>query len=462
MAPEGNGAGRRSLHDVKAFGLRNEGAPDAPQPHVVVIGAGFGGLAAVRALRNKPVDVTWIDRRNHHLFQPLLYQVATAALSPADIACPIRRIARYCDNVSVVMDEVVDIDVEQKTVRTPNQTFPYEFLVVATGSETSYFGREKWQRFAAGLKTLEEATAIRNAILLALERAEGAPSAEERKRLLTFVLIGAGPTGVEMAGAIADLSKHMLARDFPHIKPATISVTLVEAEDQLLPGFPGPLAAFTRRTLEDMGVEVRTGTMVEDIDENAVCFAGQRRPAGLIIWSAGVKATPVAKWLGVEADKKGRVRTVSDLSLPGHREVFVIGDAALFIDENDQPLPGLAAVAKQQGTFAGRRILDLASGRERSQRFRYRDWGMLATMGRASAVADFGWLRLHGFVAWVVWALVHIWYLIGFRNRLSVILNWCWEYTRGMPGVGLIVGKPVQQAAASVSRPAALAQNDER
>ncbi len=461
MAPNENGAGLRSVKGLTVSQPPGGGAPAVTRPRVVVIGAGFGGLAAVQALRNKAVKVTWIDRRNHHLFQPLLYQVATAALSPADIALPVRGIARRCNNVDVVMDEVVDIDAQHKAVRTRQNSYPYDFLIVATGSETSYFGKEKWRRFAAGLKTLEEAVAIRNAILLALERAEIASSAEERKRLLTFVLIGAGPTGVEMAGAIADLAKHMLARDFPRIEPDAISVTLLEAEDQVLPGFAKPLADFAQRKLESMGVEVRTETMVEDIEEDAVCFAGRRHPAGLTIWSAGVKATPVAGWLGVDGDKKGRVGTGSDLSVPGHPEVFVIGDAALFVDENDQPLPGLAAVAKQQGRFVGRHILGLIKGHERSEAFHYRDWGTLATMGRASAVADFGWLRLRGFGAWIVWALVHIWYLIGFRNRLRVVLNWFWQYARYAPGAGLIVGNAAQ-AARSMLRPAARSNNRQR
>ena len=411
------------------------------RPHVVVIGAGFGGLAVVRALRGAPVRVTWIDRRNHHLFQPLLYQVATAALSPADIAAPVREIARGCPNADVVLEEVVDVDPEARAVITGSRRLSYDYLVVATGSDTSYFGNRAWRDFAAGLKSLEDAVGIRRDILLALERAEMAASEEERRRLLSFVLIGAGPTGVEMAGAIADLAKHILARDFRRIEPDMVSVYLLEAMDQVLPGFPANLAAFARRKLKRMGVDVRTGTMVEDIDEHGVSAAGRRIPASVIVWSAGVKATPVAGWLGIEpADKKGRVRVTPDLSVPDRAGVFVIGDAALANGKDGEPLPGLAAVAKQQGAFVGRRIADRVEGRDPAASFRYRDWGTLATMGRTSAVADFGRFRLRGFPAWIVWALVHIWYLTEFRNRIRVLINWIWEYARFSPGARLILG----------------------
>jgi NADH dehydrogenase len=411
-------------------------------PHVVVIGAGFGGLATVRGLRNMPVRITWIDRKNYHLFQPLLYQVATAALSPADIAAPARGIARTWRNVEAVLGEVTRVDAEARVVKTTRQTFTYDYLVVATGAETSYFGNEKWAGVAYGLKTLEEAVAIRRKVLLSLELAETAQSEEERWRLLTFVLIGAGPTGVEMAGAIADLAKHMLARDFRHIEPHTISVILLEAMDQVLPGYPRDLATFAERKLEEMGVDVRTGSEVEDIDEEGVVAGGVRIASRTIIWSAGVKATPVADWLGTEADKKGRVKVRPDLSLTGRPEVFVIGDAALSLDEKGRPLPGLAAVAKQQGSFVARAILDrIERGEPSALTFRYRDWGTLATMGRASAVADFGRLHLRGLIAWIVWVLVHIWYLIGFRNRIRVLFNWVWLYVTFSPGVRLITGE---------------------
>jgi NADH:quinone reductase (non-electrogenic) len=430
----------RSAWSSKEARMTPRATHPGERPHVVVIGAGFGGLATVRGLRNQPVRVTWIDRKNYHLFQPLLYQVATAALSPADIAAPTRAVARNWRNVEAVLGEVTAIDVEARIVETARQTYAYDYLVVATGAETSYFGNERWAQFAEGLKTLEEAVAIRRKVLLALELAETEQSEEERRRLLTFILIGAGPTGVEMAGAIADLAKHMLARDFRHIRSHAISVILLEAADQVLPGYPRDLATFAERKLEEMGVDVRTGTRVEDIDEEGV-FAGGTRIAGrTIIWGAGVKATPVASSLGTEADRKGLVKVRPDLSLPGRPEVFVIGDAALVLDEEGRPLPGLAAVAKQQGAFVARRILDRIEDREPAPAFRYRDWGTLATMGKASAVADFGRLRLRGFAAWMVWVLVHIWYLIGFRNRLQVLINWVWLYATFSSGARIITG----------------------
>lgn len=410
-------------------------------PRVVVIGAGFGGLAAVKALRDKPVSVTWIDGRNYHLFQPLLYQVATAALSPADIATPVREIARGCSNVDVVLAEVIDIDTSLQVVETSRQSFRYDYLVVATGSETSYFGNKKWGQFAIGLKTLEEAVSIRRRILLALEQADTTKSDEKRRQLLTFVLIGAGPTGVEMAGAVSDLAKHILAGDFRHVEADMISVILIEAMDQVLPGFPKDLAGFACQKLQRMGVDVRTGTMVEDIDEHGVVAGGERILASVIVWSAGVRATPAADWLGVEAaDKTSRVEVGPDLTVSDRSGVFVIGDAALARAADGQPLPGLAAVAKQQGTFVGRRIVDRARGQRPTAPFRYRDWGVLATMGRTAAVADFGRLRVRGFAAWVIWVFVHIWYLIDFRNRIRVLVNWIWQYARFSPGARLILG----------------------
>ena len=420
-----------------------EAAPTAdPLPRVVVVGAGFGGVAATRALRRAAVDVTWIDRRNHHLFQPLLYQVATAALSPADIAAPVREIARHCPNARVLMGEVVAIDRAGRTVRTREQTIPYDFLVVATGAETSFFGNDTWARNADGLKDLDEAVTIRRKVLLALERAETAQTDAERRRLLTFVLIGAGPTGVEMAGAIADLAKNELVGDFPTIRPDAVSVILIEAMDHVLPPFPKDLAAFAHRKLTEMGVDVRVGTKVETIDETGVVAGGERIEANVVIWSAGVRATPVGRWLGVETDRRGRVDVAPDLSVPGDPHVFVIGDAACAIGKDGSPLPGLAAVAKQQGTYVGRRIADLAKTRDPKASFRYRNWGTLATMGRASAVANFRRVHLRGFGAWMVWVAVHIWYLIAFRNRMRVLINWTWQYLAFSPGARLITGIP--------------------
>ncbi len=425
------------------------GEAGSRHPRVVVIGAGFGGLAAVRVLRRKPLEITWIDRRNHHLFQPLLYQVATAALSPADIAAPVREIARHAQNVQVVMGEVVAIDVAERTVSTRQQRVPYEYLIIASGAETSYFGNATWARCTEGLKDLDEAVAIRRKLLLALERAEMAGSEEERARLLSFVLIGAGPTGVELAGAIADLAKNILAGDYRNIQPATISVTLLEAMDQILPGYPPDLAAYARRKLVGMGVQVRTGCLVEQIDEQGVMVAGERIPGAMTIWCAGVKASPLTASLDAEADKKGRIKVEPDLTVPNDPRVFVIGDAALARDRNGDPLPGLAAVAKQQGTFAGRRILDRIRGKASGAPFRYRDWGILATIGRASAVADLRVLHLRGFPAWFVWVVVHIWYLVAFRNRVRVLLNWAFQYLSYSPGARLITGNPAENERAA-------------
>ena len=440
---------RRDGHEAHRLG-------EEALPRVIVVGGGFGGLAAVRRLRNQAVRVSWIARDNYHLFQPLLYQVATGALSPADIAAPLRAIVRGCRNIDVILDEVVDIDAERRTVRTARQSFTYDYLVVATGAETSYFGNDGWARHANGLKTLEEAIAIRSKILLCLELAETSTSEDVRRPLLTFVLIGAGPTGVELAGAIADLAKHMLARDYSRIKAEEIAVVLLEGMDQVLPGLPKELASFAENKLKQMGVDVRVATKVDEIDDEGVVAGGERIPSKTVIWSAGVEATPVVAWLKAEADKKGRIKVGPDLSLPGRPDVFVIGDAAAALGADGRPLPGLAAVAKQQGTFVGRRILDLAGNRSRPATFRYRDWGTLATMGRSSAVADFGWLKLSGFVAWVVWAIVHIWYLIDFRNRIRVLINWMWLYLTLSPGARLITGG---REASRSERPEALRTN---
>lgn len=416
------------------------GAEDATDPRVVVVGAGFGGLACVGALGGKPVRVTWIDRRNHHLFQPLLYQVATAVLSPADIAAPLRALSRRHRNIDVVLDEVVDIDPAARLVVTREERIRYDHLVVATGAETSYFGNEQWRDIAYGLKSLEEATALRRRILLALERADREADEDAKRRLSTFVLIGAGPTGVEMAGAIASVLKPMLSRDYRHLDPTKLSIVLIEAMDQVLPGFPADLAAFTQDKLERMGVTVRVGRMVDDIDEQGCVASGERFAAGTVIWTAGVKATPVAQWLKVEGDKKGRVEVGRDLSVPGHPEIAVIGDAAVAMDEEGHPYPGLAAVAKQQGLFVAHRVLAQTGGATVPAAFHYRDWGILATLGYSSAVGDLHRFHVKGLVGWVVWAMVHLWYLIGFRNRVSVLVNWIWGYLSYRPGARLITG----------------------
>jgi NADH:ubiquinone reductase (H+-translocating) len=410
-------------------------------PHVVIVGAGFGGLAAAKRLGGKPVEVTVIDRRNHHLFQPLLYQVATAALSPADIAAPIRSILRAYRNIEVLLDEVIGVDPKNRRVLTRDSTGQsYDYLILTTGSEYAYFGHEDWPRLARGLKSLEDATAIRRQLLLAFERAETARDPALRQRLLTFVLVGGGPTGVEMAGAIAELAKASLARDFRHIDPRSARILLVEAGPRLLPAFPEKLGRYAAGALERMGVEVRLGTAIEHIDATGVVASGERIDAGVVIWSAGVQATPVGRWLGRTTARNGAVPVAADLSVPGLPEVFVLGDAAGAGGPDGRPLPGLAAVAEQQGRYVGRLIAARAQGRPDPGPFVYRNLGTLATIGRSAAVADFGAVRLTGFFAWLLWGLVHIYLLIGFRNRLAVFLNWAWSWLTYGRGARLITG----------------------
>ena len=426
----------------------------------MVVGAGFGGLAAVRALGGQAADVTWIDRRNHHLFQPLLYQVATAALAAPDIAVPVRGVARAYRNVDVLMDEVVDVDRDRREVITRHRRMPFEILIIATGAETSYFGNEQWGDIAWGLKSLEEATALRGRILFALEEADREEDEDRKRRLMTFVLIGAGPTGVEMAGAIAEITKAVITQDYNHLDPTQVSIVLIEAMDQVLPGFPEDLAGYAHNRLERMGVTVRVGTKVEDISEECCIAGGERLVAGNVIWSAGVKATPVAQWLKAEADKKGRVQVGRDLLVSGTNNIYVIGDAAVALDPDGEPFPGLAAVAKQQGTFVARRILAEAAGKTPPAQFRYVDWGTMATLGYTYAVGDLRSVHLKGRIGWLVWACVHVWYLVGFRNRFRVLFNWFWAYVTYRPGARLITGgteaPPKAEAALERAREAAL------
>jgi NADH:ubiquinone reductase (H+-translocating) len=418
--------------------------------HVVIVGAGFGGLEAARHLANSPVDVTVIDRHNYHLFQPLLYQVATAALSPADIAEPVRVVLRHQRNATVLLHEVVGVDVEARQIKTRfGSVRPYDYLVLATGSQYAYFGHSEWPRLAPGLKSIDDATMIRRHVLLAFEEAETIMDPVARRRLLTFVLVGAGPTGVEMAGALAELAHATLSRDFRHINPHTTHIVLVEAGPRVLAGMPEKLAAFAQHSLERMGVEVRLDTPIEAIDSQGVVAKGERIAAANVIWCAGVRASPVARWLGVPASKGDRVRVAPDLSVPGHPEIFVIGDAAFVSGPDGEPLPGLAPVAKQQGRYVGRLIGRRARGDQRSHSFRYRDRGALATVGRHSAIVDLGWIRLTGRIAWILWGLVHIFFLIGFRNRVAVFLNWIWAWLTYGRGARLITGDTAPLALAA-------------
>ena len=416
----------------------------------MIVGAGFGGLMAARGLARAPVDVLLIDRHNYHLFQLLLYQVATAALSPADIAEPIRAVLRRQPNATVLLDEVIGVDPAAQIVKTRTGTRQhYDWLILATGSKYHYFGHADWPSRAPGLKSLDDATLIRRRALLGFEEAEAASDPVLRQRLLTFVLVGAGPTGVEMAGALAELAHATLSRDFRNINPQTARIILVEAGPRVLAGFPEKLSAFAVHSLERMGVEVLLDTPIEAIDDRGVTAKTRRIEAANVIWCAGVEASPVARWLDMPAARGGRMQVAPDLSVPGHPEIFIIGDAAFVTGPGGEPLPGLAPVAKQQGTYVGELITRRARGDPVPPPFRYRDEGSLATIGRHSAIADFGWVRLTGFVAWVIWGIVHIFFLIGFRNRASVFLNWLWAWVTYGRGARLITGEMTTLAAES-------------
>ncbi|MCA1560103.1 MAG: NAD(P)/FAD-dependent oxidoreductase [Acidobacteria bacterium] len=409
-------------------------------PHVVILGGGFGGLYAARALKRERVAVTVVDRRNHHLFQPLLYQVAMAALSPGDIASPIRWIVRKQRNVDVLLGDVRQIDTTARLVRLEDGSdIPYDFLIVATGTTHAYFGHDEWRTLAPGLKTLDDALEIRRRVLLAFERAERENDLARRRALLTFVVIGGGPTGVEMAGALAEIAKKSLARDFRHIDPRSSRIVLVEAGQTLLAAFPASLRAAAQRDLERLGVELRFGSPVTAVHPGRVETGGEWLHAETVIWAAGVAASPVGATLGVRLDRAGRVLVTPELCVPGHPDVFVVGDLAALNGADGKPLPGVAQVAIQMGQHAVRNILR-AIERQPLRPFVYRDLGNMATIGRASAVADLGRVRLTGYVAWLAWLFVHLLNLIGFRNRLVVMLQWAWAYFSYQRAVRLITG----------------------
>jgi len=420
------------------------------RPHVVIVGGGFGGLTLAKSLARAPVDVTLVDRANHHLFQPLLYQVAMAGLSPADIAVPIRSVLKRQANARVLLGEVTKVDLACRTISLDDdETLAYDFLAIAVGAKTNYFGHDDWTRFAHGLKTLDDAVEIRRRVLLAFEAAERETDPEARRRLLTFVVIGGGPTGVEVAGSLIELGRFVLADDFRQIRNEHPRVILIEAADRLLPGgFRPDLAAAAKRQLEELGAEVKLSSRVVNIDGHGVDLGAERIESTTVLWTAGVRAKRLTETLGVELDRAGRVVVARDCSTPGHPEGFVIGDAALFVEEGKkEPLPGVSPVAMQQGRFVARVISARVNGREAPPRFTYLDKGIMATVGRSRAVAQAGRLGMSGLLAWLAWLLVHIFYLISFRNRFVVLFNWAWSYVTYKRGARLITGERVWEKA---------------
>ena len=409
----------------------------ADKPRVVIVGGGFGGLEAARALARAECQITLIDQRNYHLFQPLLYQVATAALSPSEIAWPLRHVLTRQANVRVVMTRAVGVDLDARSVTTEAGTFAYDHLIIATGATHSYFGKPQWESAAPGLKSLEDATELRRRVLSAFERAETA-APEQRAALLTFVVVGGGATGVEMAGAVAELARDALSRDFRQIDPGQARVMLVEGGPRVLPALSPDLSAYAEDALEDLGVEVRTSAMVTDLDTHGVDLGDTRVEAATIIWAAGVAASPLAAGLAVEHDRAGRVKVAPDLSVPGHPEVFVVGDAAAMAS-NGKPVPGIAPAAKQAGKHAARQIAERLAGRPGKAPFRYAHAGDLATIGRHAAAVQIGQVKLTGFVGWVFWGVAHVYFLIGLRNRIAVAFDWAWSWLTRQRNIRLIV-----------------------
>jgi NADH dehydrogenase len=408
-------------------------------PRVVIVGGGFGGLRAARGLLREPVQIIIVDRKNHHTFQPLLYQVATAGLSPGEIAAPIRSIFRDDSNVISLLEEVQDFDLAHRIVKTSEQNIPYDYLVVAAGATHAYFGHDDWEQYAPGLKTIEDALEIRRRILLAFELAERQAVAGEATEPLNFVVVGGGPTGVELAGTLAEITHHVLSQEFRSIDPKRARILLLEGGPRVLPTYTEDLSRSAEDQLRRLGVEVHTNAMVTKVEPGAVIFGQTRIVAPVILWAAGVAASPLGKKLGVPCDRAGRVEVRKDLSIPGYPEVFVIGDLASLKDENGKPLPGVAPVAMQEGTFVAQTIARDIAGQARED-FKYRDKGSLATIGRAAAIAQFGKLHISGFVAWLAWLFIHIFFLIGFRNRILVFIQWAWSYVTYERGARLITG----------------------
>jgi NADH:ubiquinone reductase (H+-translocating) len=405
-------------------------------PHVVIIGGGFGGLYAARALRSADVRITLIDRHNYHLFQPLLYQVATAALNPSDIAAPIRAVLSRQRNTSVILGEASAIDPAQKFVHLADGAkIAYDFVIVATGATHSYFAHPEWERNAPGLKTIDDALEIRRRVLLAFEAAERENDSRSQEALLTFVIVGAGPTGAELAGALSEIARQTMLRDFRRINPSSARVILVEGKDRVLPVYPPELSEKARKQLEHLGVEVITNAVVTSLSDTEVCIGDRVIPTRTVLWAAGVEASPLARSLGAPLDRAGRVLVNDDLTIPGHDDVFIVGDLAAMKYKGGL-VPGVAPAAIQEGIHAARSIIS-----KTREPFRYRDKGSLATIGRAAAVADFGFVKLSGFIAWLAWLAIHIFFLIGFRNRFLVITQWAWAYVTYQRGARLITGR---------------------
>jgi NADH dehydrogenase len=413
--------------------------PNEIVPRVLIVGAGFGGLQAARHLARYPVKITLVDQRNYHTFQPLLYQVATAGISPGEIAAPVRQILRNQHNVEVLLGEVLGFDLEKRVAKLTDLEIPYDYLIVAAGASHAYFGHDEWEPMAPGLKTIEDALEIRRRVLLAFELAERHAASGEGQVQLNFVVIGGGPTGVELAGTLAEIARHALANEFRSIDPRHSRILLIEGGPRVLPVYAEDLSRSAEKQLQHLGVEVRTSAMVTGVEPSAVLVGQTRIPAAVILWAAGVAASPLGKSLGAPLDRAGRVLVNPDLSLPGHREVFVIGDLASLKDKNGKQVPGVAPVALQEGAATARNIGREVQGKPRKD-FHYLDKGSLATIGRAAAVAEIGKIHISGFVAWLAWLFVHVFFLIGFRNRLLVMIQWAWSYITYERGARLITG----------------------
>ncbi len=408
--------------------------------HVVIIGGGFGGLSAARALKSAPVRITLLDRANHHLFQPLLYQVAIAGLSPADIAAPIRSILSKQKNVTVLLGEAVNIDLDARVVELRDGELSYDYLIIATGGRTSYFGNDAWEKFAPGMKSLDDALEIRRRVLLSFELAEKESDPVKRQELMTFVVVGGGPTGVELAGAISELAQYALAKDFRSINPRDAKVILLEGGARILPSFAEDLSASAARQLSELGVQVRVNTLVKNIEEARVFLADETIHAATIIWGAGIQASTIANKINTPRDRAGRFILEPDLTLPGYKNVFAIGDTTSFTHQTGKPLPGVSPVAIQMGSCAAENILHAMKG-EAYKTFSYFDKGSMATIGRHAAIAEMGKIHLSGFIAWVAWLFIHLIFLIGFRNRAAALFNWVWSYFTYQRGARLITGK---------------------